>query len=234
VLRLEQVAAHYGAVQALSEVSLEVPEGAIVTLLGANGAGKSTTLRTITGLLRPSRGVIHYGDTRIDGLPSDRIVRRGISLVPERRELFPEMTAEENLVMGGHSQPWRTVSEGLERVYALFPDLRARRRQRAQTLSGGQQQMVAIGRALMARPRLLLLDEPTLGLAPLLVERIFEVIQDINASGVTILLIEQNAFRALPISRHAYVLEAGRVVLSGPSAELVNDPRVQQSYLGEI
>jgi branched-chain amino acid transport system ATP-binding protein len=234
VLRLEHIAAHYGGVQALSDVSLEVPAGAIVTLLGANGAGKSTTLRTITGLVRPSRGTVRYEDTRIDGLRSDEIVRRGISLVPERRELFPEMTVEENLVMGGYTKPRRQVSEGLAQAYALFPGLRARRHQPAQTLSGGQQQMVAIGRALMARPRLLLLDEPTLGLAPLLVQRIFGVIGEINRLGTTILLIEQNAFRALPISRYAYVLETGRVVLSGPSQDLVADPRVKQSYLGEI
>jgi branched-chain amino acid transport system ATP-binding protein len=234
MLRLERIAAHYGGVQALADVSLDVPDGAIVTLLGANGAGKSTTLRTVTGLLRPSRGSVAYEGRRIDGLPTDEIVRRGISLVPERRELFPDMTVEENLVMGGYTRSRRHVAEGLERVHELFPDLRACGRQLARTLSGGQQQMVAIGRALMARPRLLLLDEPTLGLAPLLVQRIFDAIGEINQLGVTILLIEQNAFRALPISRYAYVLETGRIVLSGASHDLAANPRVKQSYLGEI
>jgi branched-chain amino acid transport system ATP-binding protein len=234
LLRLEGVEAYYGSVRALSGVSLEVPDGAIVTLLGANGAGKTTTLRTIMGLLRPAGGTVTYRNERIDRLPTDAIVRRGISMVPERRELFPEMTVEENLIMGAFSRSRREIAGGLERVYELFPDLRARRGQVAQTLSGGQQQMVAIGRALMARPRLLLLDEPTLGLAPLIVKRMFEVIARINGDGVTILLIEQNAYRALPISRFGYVLETGRIVLAGDSRQMLEDPRVKGSYLGDI
>jgi branched-chain amino acid transport system ATP-binding protein len=235
VLRLEGVEASYGSIRALRGISLEVPDGSIVTILGANGAGKTTTLRAITGLLRPGRGSIAYEGRRIDRLSPDRIVRLGISMVPERREVFPEMTVLENLLMGAYARSDRgRVPEDLERVFELFPDLRERRPQVAGALSGGQQQMLAIGRALMARPRLLLLDEPTLGLAPLLVRRIFEVIEEISRSGVTILLVEQNAHRALPVSRFAYVLETGRVALAGESAQLVADPRVRQSYLGEI
>jgi branched-chain amino acid transport system ATP-binding protein len=234
VLRLDGVEAAYGSVRALHGVTLEVPEGTIVTVLGSNGAGKTTTLRTVTGLLRLVRGAVLYGNDRIDRLAPDAIVRRGISMVPERRELFSEMTAEQNLIMGAYSRPRREIADGLARVYELFPELPPRAQQRAQTLSGGQQQMVAIGRALMARPQLLLLDEPTLGLAPLIVKRIFDAIARINRDGVTVLLIEQNAYRALPISHYGYVLETGRVVLSGESRVLIDDPRVKQSYLGEI
>jgi branched-chain amino acid transport system ATP-binding protein len=229
------VAASYGSIRALQGVSLHVPRGAIVTVLGANGAGKTTTLRTITGLLRPDGGTILYEGKRIDRLPPERIVREGISMVPERREVFPEMTVRENLVMGAHTRrDRRAVRDDLERMWSLFPDLRERQTQVAGALSGGQQQMLAIGRALMARPRLMLLDEPTLGLAPLLVGRIFEVIEEINRTGVTILLVEQNADRALALSTLAYVLETGRVVLNGKSEELAADPRVRLSYLGGI
>ncbi len=235
MLRLEGVAASYGSIRALHYVSLEVPPGAIVTILGANGAGKTTTLRTITGLLRPTRGAILYEGRRIDRLSPDRIVRLGISMVPERRELFLEMTAHENLVMGAYTRRDRAgVAADLERVFELFPDLKIRTGQMAAALSGGQQQMLAIGRALMARPRLVLLDEPTLGLAPLLVQRIFGAIVEINRGGVTVLLVEQNAHRALPLSQFAYVLETGHVALSGESGALAADPRVRLSYLGEI
>jgi branched-chain amino acid transport system ATP-binding protein len=235
MLRLEDVHASYGSITALRGITVDVPAGTVVTILGANGAGKTTTLRTITGLLRPARGAIVYEGRRLDGLAPDRIVRLGISMVPERREVFSEMTVIENLRMGAYSRRDRTgIGADLEEIFALFGDLRERWRQRAGSLSGGQQQMLAIGRALMARPRLLLLDEPTLGLAPLLVQRIFEVIGEISRSGVTILLVEQNAHRALPMSRFAYVLENGRVTVSGTSRELVADPRVKQSYLGEI
>ena len=235
MLRLEGIETYYGSIRALAGVSLDVEEGTIVTLLGANGAGKTTTLRTIAGLLRPARGAITYRGARIDRLVPDQIVKRGISMVPERRALFTEMTVEENLIMGAYLRRDQAgVRRDVERTFELFPDLSGRRRQVAETLSGGQQQMLAIGRALMARPQLLLLDEPTLGLAPLLVQRIFDTIAEINRSGVTILLIEQNAHRALPISRHAYVLETGRIVVSGPSEALIGDPRVKQSYLGEI
>jgi branched-chain amino acid transport system ATP-binding protein len=227
--------ASYGSIRALQGVSLHVPRGAIVTVLGANGAGKTTTLRAITGLLRADGGTIVYEGNRIDRLPPERIVRAGISMVPERREVFPEMTVRENLVMGAHTRrDRRAVRDDLDRIWSLFPDLRERQTQVAGSLSGGQQQMLAIGRALMARPRLMLLDEPTLGLAPLLVGRIFEVIEEINRTGVTILLVEQNADRALALSTLAYVLETGRVVLNGKSAELAADPRVRLSYLGGI
>jgi branched-chain amino acid transport system ATP-binding protein len=235
MLRLEGVAASYGSIRALHDVSLEVPEGAIVTVLGANGAGKTTTLRAITGLVRPARGAIVYEGRRIDGLVPDRIVRLGISMVPERREIFSEMTVHENLVMGAYTRRDRAaVADDLDRVVGLFPDLKERRGQTAGALSGGQQQMLAIGRALMRRPRLMLLDEPTLGLAPLLVQRIFGAIVEINRGGVTVLLVEQNAHRALPLSSFGYVLETGRVALSGESRALAADPRVRQSYLGEI
>lgn len=235
MLRLESIEAGYGGIRALHDVSLEVPAGTIVTLLGANGAGKTTTLRAITGLLRPSRGTITYEGRRIDRLPPHRIVRLGISMVPERREVFPEMTVRENLIMGAYARRDRHRSvDDLEQVFGLFEDLRGRQRQRAGSLSGGQQQMLAIGRAVMARPRLMLLDEPTLGLAPLLVQRIFHAIEEIARSGVTILLVEQNAYRALPLSKFAYVLETGRVAVSGASRDLVKDPRIKQSYLGEI
>jgi branched-chain amino acid transport system ATP-binding protein len=235
VLQVDRIETYYGGVRALSGVTLEVSPGAIVTILGANGAGKTTTLKTIAGLLRPARGAVTYQGRRIDRLPPDRIVRLGISLVPERRELFPEMTVEENFIMGAYSRrDRRHIAEDLEGTFELFPELRSRRGQVAETLSGGQQQMVAIGRALMARPRLLLLDEPSLGLAPLLVGRIFEAIRAINRTGVTVLVVEQNAHRALPLSEYTYVLDAGRVVLTGPSAQLIADPRIKQSYLGEL
>ena len=227
--------ASYGSIRALQGVSLHVPRGAIVTVLGANGAGKTTTLRVITGLLRADRGTIVYAGKRIDRLPPERIVRAGISMVPERREVFPEMTVRENLIMGAHTQrDRRAIRDDLARMWSLFPDLRERQTQVAGSLSGGQQQMLAIGRALMARPQLMLLDEPTLGLAPLLVQRIFEVIEEINRTGVTILLVEQNADRALALSTFAYVLETGRVVLDGDSDRLAADPRVKLSYLGGI
>jgi branched-chain amino acid transport system ATP-binding protein len=229
------VAASYGSIRALQGVSLHVPRGAVVTVLGANGAGKTTTLRVITGLLRADRGTIVYEGKRIDRLPPERIVRAGISMVPERREVFPEMTVRENLIMGAYTRrDRRVIRDDLAQMWSLFPDLRERQTQVAGSLSGGQQQMLAIGRALMARPQLMLLDEPTLGLAPLLVQRIFEVIEEINRTGVTVLLVEQNADRALALSRFAYVLETGRVVLDGDSERLAADPRVKLSYLGGI
>jgi len=235
VLRLEAVEAYYGSVRALAGVSLRVPAGEVVTMLGANGAGKTTTLRTIVGLVRPAAGRILFEGVRIDRAPTDRVVRLGIGMVPERREIFPDMTVDQNLRMGAYTRRDRAaIARDLDEVFDLFPDLRGRRPQLAATLSGGQQQMLAIGRALMARPRLLLLDEPTLGLAPLLVQRIFEAIELINRRGVTVFLVEQNAHRALPISRFAYVLENGRVALEGTSADLLADSRVKQSYLGEI
>jgi branched-chain amino acid transport system ATP-binding protein len=235
LLRLDGVEASYGGIRALRGVSLEVEAGSIATILGANGAGKTTTLRAITGFHPVDRGTITYDGTPIARMPADRIVGLGISMVPERRDVFPEMTVLENLIMGAYLRRDRAEApRDLDYVFELFEDLRTRKHQVAASLSGGQQQMLAIGRALMARPRLLLLDEPTLGLAPLLVRRIFEVIAEINRTGVTILLVEQNAHRALPMSQFAYVLETGRVALSGESRVLADDPRVKQAYLGEI
>lgn len=235
MLRLENVDTYYGNMRALSGVSLDVPPSSIVTLLGANGAGKTTALRTIGGFLRPAAGLITYEGKRIDGLPPDRVMRLGISMVPERRSLFSEMTVAENLTIGAFARTDKAgIAEDREKVFTLFPDLLQRQHQIAETLSGGQQQMLAIGRALMARPRLLLLDEPSLGLAPILIAGIFRAIKEINVTGVAVLLVEQNAHRALPMSQYAYVLDSGHVTLSGWSADLIVNTRVKQSYLGEL
>ena len=231
-LELEDLAVFYGKRRALEGVSLAVGRGEIVTLLGANGSGKSTTLRAISGLVRPARGRILYEGRDITRAPADAIVAAGITHVPEGREVFPEFTVLENLLVGGHTVARRDVDERLEAAFRLFPVLRERRLQLAGTLSGGEQQMLAIGRALMARPRLLLLDEPSLGLAPMLAGEIFRTIQRINESGVAVLLVEQNARRALKLAARGYVLETGRVVVAGPSAALTEDPRVRTAYLG--
>jgi branched-chain amino acid transport system ATP-binding protein len=231
-LELEDLAVFYGKRRALEGVSLAVGRGEIVTLLGANGSGKSTTLRAISGLVRPARGRILYEGRDITRAPADAIVAAGITHVPEGREVFPEFTVLENLLVGGHTVARRDVDERLEAAFRLFPVLRERKVQLAGTLSGGEQQMLAIGRALMARPRLLLLDEPSLGLAPMLAGEIFRTIQRINESGVAVLLVEQNARRALKLAARGYVLETGRVVVAGPSAALAEDPRVRTAYLG--
>ena len=231
-LELEDLAVFYGKRRALEGVSLAVGRGEIVTLLGANGSGKSTTLRAISGLVRPARGRILYEGRDITRAPADAIVAAGITHVPEGREVFPEFTVLENLLVGGHTVARRDVDERIEAAFRLFPVLRERRLQLAGTLSGGEQQMLAIGRALMARPRLLLLDEPSLGLAPMLAGEIFRTIQRINESGVAVLLVEQNARRALKLAARGYVLETGRVVVAGPSAALAGDPRVRTAYLG--
>jgi branched-chain amino acid transport system ATP-binding protein len=233
LLEVTDVEAHYGAVQALKGVSLTVEEGEIVTLIGSNGAGKSTTLRAITGLTPASSGSVVIDGEDITRVPAHHIVDRGIALAPEGRHCFQRMTVRENLELGAHRRrrdPRR--SEDLERVYDLFPRLQERERQKAGTMSGGEQQMLAIGRALMARPKLLLLDEPSMGIAPILVQRIYETIRQINRSGTTILLVEQNANYALDASRRGYVLETGRVVLAGDSSDLRTDPEVQRAYLG--
>jgi len=201
-------------------------------LLGANGAGKSTTLRAVSGLVRPTRGHIRYGGREITRVPADTIVAAGVSHVPEGREIFPEFTVHENLLVGGHTVERSRIGERMELVFQLFPVLRDRKAQTAGTLSGGEQQMLAIGRALMTRPRLLLLDEPSLGLAPILAREIFRVIRRINDDGVAVLLVEQNARRALALASRGYVLETGRLVTSGTSAELTADPRVRTAYLG--
>ena len=233
LLTVDGIETFYGAIQALKGVSLEVPEGSIVTLLGANGAGKSTTLKSISGLVPPARGTVAFLGRRIDGLPSEKIVRLGISHVPEGRELFPELTVLENLKMGAYTRTdRRAVGRSLERVQAHFPILAERRLQLAGTLSGGEQQMLAIGRALMAEPRLMLLDEPSLGLAPMLVEEIFRIIREIHDHGTTVLLVEQNANKALSIADYGYVLETGTVSLAGDSRQLLRDDHVRRSYLG--
>jgi branched-chain amino acid transport system ATP-binding protein len=232
MLELDDVTVYYGKRRALEGVSLGVGAGEIVTLLGANGAGKSTTLRAISGLVRPARGRILYEGREITRWSPDAIVAAGIAHVPEGRDVFPEFTVLENLLVGGHILPRGDVEERLEAAFALFPVLRQRRRQRAGTLSGGEQQMLAIARALMPRPRLLLLDEPSLGLAPMLAREIFRVIRTINASGVPVLLVEQNARRALRLAARGYVLETGGVVVSGTSRDLTADARVRSAYLG--
>jgi len=232
MLELDDVTVYYGKRRALEGVSLGVGAGEIVTLLGANGAGKSTTLRAISGLVRPARGRILYEGREITRWSPDAIVAAGIAQVPEGRDVFPEFTVLENLLVGGHILPRGDVEERLEAAFAVFPVLRQRRRQRAGTLSGGEQQMLAIARALMPRPRLLLLDEPSLGLAPMLAREIFRVIKAINASGVPVLLVEQNARAALRLADRGYVLETGCIVVSGTSGELMAAPRVRSAYLG--
>jgi branched-chain amino acid transport system ATP-binding protein len=233
LLRVQGIETFYGNIQALKGISFEVPEGLIVTLLGANGAGKSTTLKSISGLTPPTRGAITFMDQPIAGRSSEQVVRMGIAHVPEGRELFPELTVLENLKMGAFTRrDKREVQQSLERVYAHFSILAERRSQMAGTLSGGEQQMLAIGRALMARPRLILLDEPSLGLAPKLVEEIFRIIHDIRASGATVLLVEQNANKALSIADYGYVLETGKIALEGESQQLLRNDHVRRLYLG--
>ena len=235
MLTLKNISTRYGAVQALSDISLEVEQGQIATLIGANGAGKSTTLRSIMGLAQPYAGEVLFEGKKINKVPTHRIAAMGISLVPEGRAIFANLTVLENLELGGYLQKDRKkLKDDLEHVYTVFPRLKERLLQLAGTLSGGEQQMLAIGRALMAHPRLLLLDEPSLGLAPLMVQTIFAAIEAINKAGTTILLVEQNANLALHRSQKAYVLETGRIIMQGASKELAADPRVKEAYLGEI
>jgi len=234
VLELKSIETYYGTIRALKGVTLEVRSGEIVTLLGANGAGKTTTLRSINGLNRPRRGSIVFEGRDITALPAHGIVRLGISQSPEGRKLFPRMTVVENLEMGAFQRADRsTIKEDMERVFTLFPRLAERRTQKAGTMSGGEQQMCAIGRAMMARPKLLMLDEPSMGLAPIFVERIFETIVEINQQGTPILLVEQNALMALEVANRGYVLETGFVVLEGSAAELKTNEQVRKTYLGE-
>ena len=223
----------YGKIRALREVSIDVPGGAIVGIIGANGAGKSTLMRTIAGVLAPRAGSIRFRGEDIAGLPPHGILRRGVALVPEGRAILSRMTVRENLEMGAYVRRDRNVPADMERVMDRFPVLRQRQLQPAGSLSGGEQQMLAIARALLSAPKLLLLDEPTLGLAPLLVADIFRIVREINASGTTILLVEQNVRQALKVSSHAYVLETGRIVLSGPSARLAEESRIKAAYLGQ-
>jgi branched-chain amino acid transport system ATP-binding protein len=234
MLTLENVSVNYGAIKALTGISMHVKEGEVVTLIGANGAGKSTTLRTITGLLTPESGRVLYEGKDISGRATHKLVAQGISMSPEGRGVFANLTVRENLQMGAYLQKNRSqVASDMERVYVMFPRLKERLAQNAGTLSGGEQQMLAMGRALMSRPRLLLLDEPSLGLAPLVVHTIFEAIEEIRSKGTTILLVEQNAHAALGHSDRAYVLETGNIVMEGPSKELAADPRIKEAYLGE-
>jgi branched-chain amino acid transport system ATP-binding protein len=235
MLELDNVNAYYGRIHVLKNVSLRVDEGKIVSLLGANGAGKTTTVRTIVGLNRSTANDIRFEGRPIGRISPHKIVRLGISMVPERRELFPDMKVIDNLEMGGYSRADAAeMRRDLDWIYSLFPVLAERRKNRAGALSGGQQQMLAIGRALMSHPRLLLLDEPTLGLAPLIVKQIFGTLRKLNQDGMTILLIEQNANQALKLSEYSYILENGRIALQGRSAVLSADPTVQRSYLGSI
>jgi branched-chain amino acid transport system ATP-binding protein len=234
ILQLQDVHVYYGAIHAVKGVSLDVGEGEIVTLIGANGAGKSTTLRAINGLNRPRQGVIRFQGREITASTPHSIVKSGIAQSPEGRRLFPRMSVLENLEMGAFQRGDReNLRADMERVFELFPRLRERRTQKAGTLSGGEQQMCAIGRALMARPKLLLLDEPSMGLAPILVERIFEIIREINAQGTPVLLVEQNALMALDVAKRGYVMETGRIALHGPSSELRTNEEVRKTYLGE-
>jgi len=232
MLELSDVHTFYGNIEALKGVSLEVEEGEIVTLIGSNGAGKSTTLRSISGLTPPREGSIRFEDKEIGETPPQDIVRLGVALSPEGRHCFSRMTVRENLDLGAYLRRDDAVSTDLDRVFELFPRLKERERQKAGTMSGGEQQMLAIGRALMANPTLLLLDEPSMGIAPVLVERIYETIVEINRQGTTILLVEQNANYALEVSRRAYVLETGAIALSDESARLRDNPDVQKAYLG--
>ena len=234
MLELKGLSSGYGAIEALKSIDLRIDKGEIVTLIGANGAGKSTTLRSITGLVVPSSGEVIFEGRKLNGTPTHQITRLGISMVPEGRAIFANLTVLENLEMGAYLQKDRAqYAASLERAFTLFPRLKERRKQPGGTLSGGEQQMLAIGRALMARPRLLLLDEPSLGLAPILVHAIFGAIDAINKEGTTILLVEQNANAALRHSHRAYVLETGTIVMEGPSERIAADPRVKEAYLGE-
>jgi len=234
MLKVENIHTYYGSIHALKGVSLEINEGEIVTLIGANGAGKSTTLMSISGVTRPKEGRVLFQGQDITKTATDKIVAMGVTQVPEGRMIFPALTVEENLLMGSYLRKDKDVVVKDKRmVYELFPVLSERRKQHGGTLSGGEQQMLAIGRALMARPSLLLLDEPSLGLAPIVVENIFRVIERINATGTTILLVEQNAQMALAAADRAYVLATGEVIMEGTSEELLNDPKVRAAYLGE-
>ena len=232
MLSFNNVSTFYGKIQALHDVSIDVQKGEIVTLIGANGAGKSTTLKTISGLLKPKTGDILYKGKSIKGVRAHKIVEAGLAQVPEGRHVFLHMTVEENLDMGAYTQPASTIAANKEKVFTLFPRLKERRRQLAGTMSGGEQQMLAMGRALMSNASMLMLDEPSMGLSPLLVQEIFDIIRDIHKEGMTILLVEQNAQMALSVADRAYVLETGHVVMDGTGAELLTNERVRNAYLG--
>ena len=231
MLKIDELKVSYGGIEAVKGITFEVPERKIVTLIGANGAGKSTTLRTIAGLVKPAHGCIHLQGEDITSLSPDRIVSKGLTLVPEGRRVFPDLTVLENLKIGAYLRT-DSLEDDLNWVYDLFPRLKERSWQAAGTLSGGEQQMLAMGRALMSNPKLLMLDEPSMGLAPILVEQIFDIIQDLNRKGSTILLVEQNAQMALSVAHRGYVMETGKIVATGSGAELIESPEIKRAYLG--
>ena len=234
MLEIRGLSVHYGGIHALQGIDVNVPEGKIVTLIGANGAGKSTTLRAIVGLVKSSGGTVTWKGTRLTGMATQDIVKSGVVLVPEGRRVFPNLTVDENLSLGAYMRnDAAAVAADRARVFELFPRLKERAKQKAGTLSGGEQQMLAVGRALMTKPALLMMDEPSLGLAPLIVKMIFDIIREINASGTTVLLIEQNAKAALEVADYGYVLETGRIILEGAGRQLLADDRVRRAYLGE-
>ena len=232
LLKVENIHVYYGAIHAIKGISFEVEEGEIVTLIGANGAGKSTTLNTVAGLLKPREGRILFDGKNITGMPASKMVYNGMALCPEGRRIFQQMTVRENLEMGGFSRPNAEIEGSIEDVFNRFPRLREREKQIAGTLSGGEQQMLAMGRALMSKPKLLMLDEPSMGLAPILVEQIPDIIKELHAAGTTILLVEQNAQMALSVADRAYVLGTGSITMSGKAADVLNDDRVRAAYLG--
>ena len=232
LLKVSDIHVYYGAIHAIKGISLEVYDNEIVTLIGANGAGKSTTLNTIIGLLRPRQGTVELNGSVINGLGASKTVSRGLSLCPEGRRIFQQMTVRENLEMGAYSRPAAEIAGSLEEMFERFPRLKEREKQVAGTLSGGEQQMLAMARALMSKPRLLMLDEPSMGLAPILVEQIFGIITELHGSGVTILLVEQNAQMALQVADRAYVMETGLISMQGPASELLHNDAVQKAYLG--
>ena len=232
LLKVDDIHVFYGAIHAIKGISLEVNEDEIVTLIGANGAGKSTTLNTIAGLLKPRTGTVTFDGQQLNGMPASRIVSRGMALCPEGRRIFQQMTVRENLEMGGFTRPNSEIAGSMDEMFQRFPRLKEREKQIAGTLSGGEQQMLAMARALMSKPRLLMLDEPSMGLAPILVEQIFEIVKELHGSGVTVLLVEQNAQMALSVADRAYVLETGTISMEGPASELLNNDQVRKAYLG--
>ena len=232
MLKVNNINVYYGSIHAVKDVSFEVHQGEVVTLIGANGAGKSTILQTVSGLLRSKTGSVEFLGEALDGVPAHKVVSKGLAHVPEGRRVFLQMTVEENLEMGAYTRPNIEIADSIADVYERFPRLKERRKQIAGTLSGGEQQMLAMGRALMSKPQLLMLDEPSMGLAPLLIEQIFSIIKELHEAGTTILLVEQNAQMALSVADRGYVLETGRIVTTGTGAQLLNDDAVKKAYLG--
>ena len=232
LLRAEDINVYYGNIHAIKHISFSVEQGEIVTLIGANGAGKTTTLNTVAGLLRSQTGGVYFNDITLSRIPAHQVVHYGLAMVPEGRRIFQQMTVQENLEMGAYTQKASTIPGNMKHVYELFPRLEERKKQVAGTLSGGEQQMLAMGRALMSNPKLLMLDEPSMGLAPILVEEIFQIIRELHNTGVTILLVEQNAQAALSVADRGYVLETGKIVLTGTGKELLSSPEIKKAYLG--